>query len=227
MARGAQQSSKLIMRSSTLPTRSKTMQVYHTDYLYSTEIGTIDNSSLYDYCLEVEKIIIKNHPVDQTGMYGSASSAAYLNYNILTFPNIDLNKLYHELTQTISPFLLDEHCYMIQSWLNVFRKGQRIDWHRHWPAKSKCWHGFYCVETGNDGESGTEYKIPGRNDTVFVTSKNGRLVFGKSEEDSHRSTEWMRDEINRVTIAFDIVPLFSIPKNTKYNHYIPFKSFGV
>ena len=55
---------------------------------------------------------------------------------VLTFPAKEINKLYYELQSMICPYL-EDRTYYIKSWLNVFRKGQKIDWHDHWSSKLK------------------------------------------------------------------------------------------
>ena len=110
--------------------------------------------------------------------------------------------------------------YMIKCWLNVFRKGEKVDWHNHWPAYKKVWHGFYCVQVG---DSFTEYKIPKVNNIVKVKSKEGLLVVGKSEDDQHRSSPWNEEQRPRITVAFDIVPIDSVDNELRVNHFIPFK----
>jgi len=103
--------------------------------------------------------------------------------------------------------------------MNVYRNNGFIDWHAHWLAKYKAFHGFYCVNTENVS-SFTEYKFTDLGDEVTtVPSKNGRLVFGRSDNDLHRSSPW-NFVFPRITIAFDIVPVSSL--STSINHFIPF-----
>ena len=96
-----------------------------------------------------------------------------------------------------------------------------IKWHGHWPAKYRVIHGFYCV---NVTPSFTEYMyrgIPG--ETFKVDSKEGLLVFGKSNDNVHQSSPWCNAEKPRVTIAFDIIPVSTLyHTNHVINHYIPF-----
>jgi hypothetical protein len=98
--------------------------------------------------------------------------------------------------------------HFIQCWLNVYNKGDFIDWHHHdWnsnrPNKPRAWHGFFCVDV--EPNSKTSYKWKGVNEVIDIQSKNGLMVMGISDGDVHKSSAWNEDN-PRITIAFDIVP---------------------
>jgi hypothetical protein len=190
------------------------------NYLFSNKIDTIDNQKLAEDCLDIEKVLLSNLPNIDKKWYGSLSTAHHERYNILTFPTKELQKLYYELQNLICPYLKNS-TYLIKSWLNVFRKNQKVDWHNHWKPEKKVWHGFYCVQVG---KSYTEYKIPNVKKTIKITSKEGLIVFGKSDGDKHRSSLWKEINKPRITIAFDIIPLDSIESKLQGNHFIPFKN---
>lgn len=197
------------------------MQVHSKNYLYSIKLNSIDNKELVSYSLEVEKSLKKTlKPLENTNWYGAFTTAKHKKYNFLTFPNKQVSILYHEIRKNTSP-LLEDRVYVIKSWLNIFRKGEKVDWHKHWPAHKKVWHGFYCVQVGN---SYTEYEIPNVGQIVKVHSDEGLLVVGKSDNDRHRSSPWDEESRPRITIAFDIIPIESIDDPLEVNHFIPFKS---
>ena len=200
------------------------MIVYHEDYLYGVQIGSIDNQSLVTHCLDIEQYLLRVLPPVTAGWYGNITSAHNKSYNFLTFPGNEINRLFHVLVKEISPVLEKETCYMIKSWVNIYREGQSVGWHKHWESSKRVWHGFYCAQVG---ESSTYYKIPGVEEVITVPSKEGLLVFGKSDGDEHRSSEWLDSTRPRITIAFDIVPVDSIDDKTCVNHFIPFKNFGI
>ena len=138
-------------------------------------------------------------------------------YNILMYPLPEL----HELHQEIKEFFYQvnpnrKNKYYVQCWLNVYHKGDYIDWHGHW-VQPDTWHGFYCVNV--EPNSSTEYKIPGLDKNVTVHSLNNLLVIGRGN-DSHRTSEWI-DDTPRITIAIDIVPRKFIEYNKWLNHWIP------
>ena len=186
------------------------------DYLYSTEIQ-LDNPQLAVDCLHVE-LFLKEAIQDPAPLqdYGSFTSANHSKYNLFNFHTAQINKLFRAIQKHVLAVMPKDE-YMIQCWLNVFRVGQFIDWHAHWPAEHKVFHGYYCV---NVGDSITSYKFP--NDTgAKVQNKNGLLVYGKSCGDLHRSSEWDNPEVPRITIAFDVIPIWNIKDNPVSRHYVP------
>ena len=193
------------------------MVTYFEDYLYSIDLQTINNAVLSNTCLSFEKFLLEfTKSADNT--YGTFTTSQHDNYNLLTYPCIELNKLYHEIRKNICPYLEKKTFYMLKSWLNVYRVGQRIDWHNHWEHNKGVWHGFYCVQVGN---SFTSYRIPESQQDIVVPSVDGRLVFGKSDGDQHRSSVWEDISMPRITIAFDIIPIESITQLPTINHFIP------
>ncbi len=141
------------------------------------------------------------------------SNELYTKYNLLMYPLPEVHQLYREIQSNFKICLEDSKIsynqnYFIQCWLNYFYKDQFIDWHGHTKVDMNCWHGFLCLDT--EPNSYTSYKWPldnSRKDLIIdVPSKNGTLVFGKSNGDLHRSSEWDVVDYPRITIAFDIVP---------------------
>ncbi|MGY8985778.1 MAG: hypothetical protein ACKVIX_03975 [Sphingomonadales bacterium] len=191
------------------------------DYLYAFDSDVVDNKKLYNRCHEIENILKTSYPNTEAGWYGTFSSANHDKYNLFGFPDVQLSKLYQLMVKNISP-LLENESYVIKSWMNLYRAGQKVDWHGHWPERFRVWHGFYCV---NVGESATHYRIPKIKDTIVVPSKEGRLVIGKSAGDTHASTEWSDTSTNRITLAFDIIPISTLlPHDDKrFDHFYPFK----
>jgi len=204
------------------------MQTIVDNYLYGFQLNNIDNEALFNKCLVMEDIIIKTTSPTEKGWYGNLTSAKNQEYNLFTFPVKELHQLYQEMVKNISPLLEKDTPYVLKSWMNVYRKGDKVSWHAHWPPEQKVWHGFYCVNVGKN-ESATNYKIPGIKEIVNIPSVDGLLVVGKSDDDRHSSTEWQGDK-PRVTLAFDIIPMWAANPNENTHmydlslyHYIPFK----
>lgn len=198
------------------------MITWHPDYLYSFDLNSLDNNKIFEECLTSENYLKSLFPPTELGVYGNYTGAIHKNYNLFTLPNKEISKLYRELVKYCLPLLNNKKDYWVQCWFNVFRKGEKVNWHAHWPPEKKVWHGFYCV---NVGESYTEYKIPNVKDIIKIPSKEGRLVFGKSDGDEHKSSPWYSEEKPRITIAFDVIPVSSLTQDNSFylNHYIPFK----
>ena len=200
------------------------MITYYEDYLYSFDLKKLDNKKLSKECLQTESYLkqyLLNKKEDNF-FYGSFTTSHYNDYNLFTFPVPESIKLYEELKKYCYPFLDLNVNYWIQCWVNIFRKGDFIDWHGHWGPEYNVWHGFYCVDVGN---SFTEYKIPNVKDIIKVPSKESRLIFGKSNGDRHKSSKWDNDNKPRITIAFDIVPYTTLIIEDQFspNHFLPFK----
>jgi len=196
------------------------MITYYENYLYAFETSTIDNSVLTEKCLEIEQYLTNIFPPVDVTWYGNAVSAHNANYNLLSFPIKELSDVYHLIQTNVTPLLDADTTYVIKSWMNVYRSGEYVDWHKHWRPESRVWHGFYCA---NVGDSATYYKIPGSKQVITVPSKEGLLVVGKSEDDEHRSSMWNDETKPRITLAFDIVPVESINNRLRFGHYMPFK----
>lgn len=188
------------------------------DYLWTVEQDAgIDNAQLYKVCLAAERLLKSKFTAPKIGNYGTFTTAIFREYNFFTFANQDVLKLYHNLVKHITPILNKDTQYVMQSWVNVFRKGEFIDWHKHWIGDTDSYHGFYCVNVGN---SVTTYRIEDKE--YNVNGKDGLIVIGRSKNDEHRSSEWL-EETPRITIAYDLVPVESLKEQFMINHYIPFK----
>jgi len=198
------------------------MITHHKDYLYSFDLNSLDNNKLFDNSLLVEKYLKNNiqNQINTHNITSSYTTTIFREYNLLTFPMKEFARLYREIVKYCTPLVDTSVQHYIQCWVNVFREGENIDWHGHWPKNLNVWHGFYCV---NVGDSYTEYKIPNHGDIINVPSKNGRLVFGKSNGDKHRSSPWSDTKKPRITIAFDIAPETALLSQETFqpNHYVP------
>lgn len=116
------------------------MQTLIEDYLWCEDI-VLDNKELLLDCRDIEQFLVLNiTDPEPIADYGSFTSANHKKYNLFNFHTPELNNLYKALQSTIIPKIPKDH-YMIQCWLNVFRRGQFIDWHAHWPAEHKVIHG--------------------------------------------------------------------------------------
>ena len=198
------------------------MITYVPDSLWG-EMLPIDNAQLIEDCLKVEDWLFANKMLvnkSAVGTAGSQTTASFNNYNLLSFPIESFQILYHKIVSVIKPRLPKE-IHIIQCWLNVFRGNEFIDWHNHWDKDHRSIHGFYCV---NVTPSFTEYKFKHLPDNIYkVESIEGLLVFGRSNEDIHRSSPWVNASVPRITIAFDIVPISTFPKKfIRPNYYLPF-----
>jgi hypothetical protein len=177
-------------------------------------------------CREVETLVLnsaKTNNLPKKNFDGLETTSLFSHYNIFTYSGTALQSLYKKTKQSITPYLSDEGDYMIQAWLNMYYENQSIKWHRHYPAVAKAWHGFFCVST-EEQPSFTQYKVY-PDIECKVNSKDGLLVFGKSDNDFHCSSVWTSKR-PRITIAFDIIPIKYLYNNpyerAMINHFLPF-----
>jgi hypothetical protein len=178
--------------------------------------------SCYNVLNDIKDLPLNSNYYDLDNQKDAPNSTKSVNqYNFLTFVYPEIHKLYHTIR---NQFFVAEKLhyginiktnYYIQSWLNVYKKDQFINWHSHNYDVARAWHGFFCVYAE---PSKTIYKI---NDlTIDVPSINNNLVIGLCENNSHRTEPWHDSNFDRVTIAFDIIPEIAL-KGHKGNHWIP------
>ena len=197
------------------------------DYLWLWKFEDIDNETLYKTCTAVEDELRKHFPpIQDENVYGCFTSYYHQRYNLFAFPCKELQKLYTNLVTNFQEVLDPDTTYYVRCWANLFDKDMNIDWHSHWAPEYKTYHGFYCVNSEGEHPSHTDYDIPGQKDIIRVMSEDGLCVFGKSDGDGHRSSEWLNNDKYRVTIAFDIIPVEVLRKQEKFTHnlihnYIP------
>lgn len=201
-----------------MPAQQKILE----NYIHLRE-ANLNLKNLKNSCYLLEKIIIDNFTTeDVTNAHTTVLTKLYSKYNLFLYPLPEFNKLFFFIRDTIREIGGDQDFY-IQCWLNIYRKGDFIDWHSHWPEHLKTWHGFFCVDCE---PSVTTYKIPKKTFIkkeviVDVNSKNNLLVISKSDGDSHRTWAWEHADRDRITIAFDIVPRTSLEYDRNLNHWVP------
>ena len=134
------------------------------------------------------------------------------------YPFDEFYDLYQEIKTFFYESSISEEQHYIQCWMNIYRKGDFIDWHTHWPKEKNSWHGFFCVDCE---PSYTTYRLPNRYEPVNVTSENNLLVISRSNGDTHRTWPWEYADRDRITIAFDILPRLEFHPEAWLNHWVP------
>lgn len=199
------------------------------DYLWTFDFQGIDNDKLYKTCTDIETALQSYfppippepkkilEPKQGVFQYNCFTSYYHQRYNMFQFPCPQLSTLYRNMAMAFPEVITTGKQYYIRCWVNLFQKGKNIDWHTHWPAHFKTYHGFYCVNTEGVNESYTDYRVPGHEE-VRIVSKDGLCVIGKSEGDEHRCSEWANDNKMRVTIAFDVIPVDVLRSDEEFLH---------
>lgn len=206
----------------------------HNDYVYTRQLD-LDLAeqryaarTMYEYIMSN---FTSNRETDYNRGLAPQTTNLYAQYNYFLYPIPGLHELFNEIKETFHKCYLRHYNgtlptepFYTQAWLNVYREGEFIDWHSHWPAEFESWHGFYCVDV--EPNSSTTYRLFGNipeKDDIVVPSQDNLLVISRSDGDIHRSSEWNNLYKPRITIAFDIIPRSELynRKNYEKNHWIP------
>lgn len=183
------------------------------DGLYTAECD-LDLNLLRASCIDLEKFIITHFDKKISEYPGKSSETTKVfgQYNLCLYPYPMIHDLYWNIHNMFHTCLTDHHGgrvedkFVMQCWLNVYKKGEYIEWHSH-TDNPKAWHGFFCVDV--EPNSSTFYKWENdasRKDLeIEIKSKNNLMVLGLCNGDKHKSSVWKRNN-PRITIAFDIIP---------------------
>lgn len=191
------------------------------DYIYTKKID-LDLVKVRESCHSMRKLIQRSFMDKPQHYSGQATMTTKLfsQYNVLMYSYPQFHELFHEIVKMFREIYGDDgKKYYIQAWLNVYEKGEFIDWHDHWLPQQQSYHGFYCVDV--EPNSKTSYALRDDDEIIDIPSKDNMLVISKSDGDLHKSSEWHDPNRPRITIAFDIVPRGSINPEGWLNHWIP------
>jgi hypothetical protein len=188
----------------------------HVPGLYSTHLN-IDLDALKKSCMFLQDFVLKEFSNSENRKFQFCPDSRmltdlYQEYNLLMYPFPEFHDLYFNVQHIFHQVLTHSlgktnNQYYMQSWLNIYEKGQFIDWHDHWRPHQEAWHGFFCVDV--EPNSKTSYMWPNMQEIIDIESKNNLLVIGTSNGDKHKSSSW-ENSYPRITIAFDIVPSKSL-----------------
>lgn len=189
----------------------------YADYIY-TKQTTLDLPKIRLSCYEIEKYIKYKVPtVESCDAQYTLNTELYNKYNFLHMPIVGVHDVYREIQSTFRELITDGE-YFIQCWLNIYKYGDFIDWHHHWPQEAESWHGFLCVDCE---PSKTTYIIKGNDSLIDIPSIDGNIVISKSGLDIHRTWPWEYSDRDRITIAFDIVPVQHIDIYDWKDNWVP------
>jgi len=198
------------------------MKIYN-DYIITAKLN-LDLTKITDSCYKMKSVIDKHFKetiiavdyAEDEGKLSPLTTQGFEHYNLLMYPFDEFHSLYFEIQQLFKQVNQLDKKYYIRCWLNIYEKGNFVDWHDHFPAKCDSWHGFFCVDCE---PSKTTYQLPNISEPVDIVSENNLLVLSKSNGDRHRTWPWEFIGRDRITIAFDIVP--AKHTGTFLNHWIP------
>lgn len=153
----------------------------------------------------------------------SVSTMKWREYNVFQFHIDELYDLYKSVSdmtkEACEYYELDfeKQKFFIQGWFNInYTKKGKLDWHDHGPWGAPNFHGYYCVKAE---PSSTYYKVFDKE----VENKNidGRAILSEMGH-PHAQADWDW-EGPRVTVAYDVIPLFGLKENGMHQeqHWIP------
>jgi len=153
----------------------------------------------------------------------SVSTMKWREYNVFQFHIDELYDLYKsisDMTKEACEYYeidFEKQKFFIQGWFNInHTKKGRLDWHDHGPWGAPNFHGYYCVKAE---PSSTYYKVFDKE----VENKNidGRAILSEMGH-PHAQADWDW-EGPRVTVAYDVIPLFGLKENGMHQeqHWIP------
>jgi len=194
---------------------------YH-NYVTTVEFN-LDRDKLRESCEFIYEDVLEKHghkPSEYEFGKGLKSTKIYQHYNIFTYMVPEIANLYGCICSAYRDISESQDQCFIAGWLNIYNKGDYIDWHSHWDGSYGSWHGYYGLDVE---PSTTSYRIPGVENQVDVINKNNQVIISPSDGDEHRTWGWEEDK-PRITIAFDIVPAekFTMKQIKDWNnHWIP------
>lgn len=163
---------------------------------------------LYDFCLEKEAEILqlpRTWEIDST----SPTSARYGSYNFLTFPSPIVKRVFDSIKEAYIELAENQktpnESLWIQSWMNIHRKNEFLNIHRHLGFRA---HGYLSVNTNG---TSTIYEIDDEED-FEVKNRNGLLTLVGTDDIWHRVTPYTGDRV-RISIAFDIIRSSDVSKS--------------
>lgn len=142
---------------------------------------------------------------------GSLSTAYHNHFNLLTYTDPIIIKLYNRLREETQKILSRSECYMIKSWINIYKPGDYISYHGHMTPDYDAVYGHIGIK--NTNRTLTTYKNMETNETADWVNMDGKGQFSRPDLTRHRS--WPQDS-ERVTIGFDVINVKHIKERTNY-----------
>ena len=105
--------------------------------------------------------------------------------------------------------------------VNIFRKGEFIDWHMHKSSLNMGYLGYYGINCENSKTTYICKSNDGSSETVEVGRGNNVLMMHKDVGDVHKTWPWPHDGEPRITIPFVIIPKKYVDPEEFLNHWIP------
>ena len=193
-------------------------------YIAEAFIKDINFKNLSNFLLKKEKEILKlpvtnkNIKDGYTGLGKNSTTARHTEYNVLNFKNKEIKKIEKNIVFFHNEFLKGLHLPIpnelyIQCWVNIMKKGEKINPHLHDISPNCYLGGHICIQC-NDTSTYYLNPLDQINEPSTFKSKNevGKITLFQQYithyTDVHKSNK------ERITIAFDL----TIKKPTTDNY---------
>ncbi len=180
------------------------MELIHTEYI------DINTTELKKILIEIRQEVINKcrNMGDPRVKFGTGSKITnlYKFYNLADRKEPILVELFSKIKEVINNKWDSTKKLHMHAWVNIHKKGENLGWHGHNRyEKEPCVHGYFCIEAE---PSQTIYVFSGKDHLVEVNNKNNYLVISFCENRFlHKVTRWERDDCERITVGFNMVPL--------------------
>ena len=129
--------------------------------VYTKFLEDVDNKEFRNSAMRLYEIVKEHFHPDGIRHYDGQSTMTtglYRYYNTFLYPFPEFSKAFNQLKELFQYVTDVPNEYYIQSWLNVYKKSEYIDWHSHWPAGINAWHGLFIVDSEAQ-KSFTHYQL--------------------------------------------------------------------
>lgn len=185
-------------------------------YLFESKIDKIDFNDLSKFFLNKEQEIltlpytVKNHKITDgyTGLGKNSTTIRFNRYNVFNWKNNNISLLKQIIinfhNKIIDYFKLPSvNELYIQSWINIMRKGERIQPHIHGIRPDTYLGGHVCIQCD---DTSTNYINPINqiNDPEIYSSKNEIGKITLFQNNIPHFTDIQNQDNERITLAFDL-----------------------
>jgi len=185
-------------------------------YLFELNTNKVDFKNLTKYILDKEKDIldlpytVKNGKISDgyTGLGKKSTTIRFNQYNVFLWENQNITMLKNIIINFHNNIIeyfkqpITQELY-IQSWVNIMRKGEKIQPHMHDVKPDTYLGGHICVQCNN---TSTHYINPINqiNEPEIYSSKNEVGKITLFQNNIPHFTDLHNSDNERITIAFDL-----------------------
>lgn len=187
---------------------------------------SLDLEQIKQSCYQMEDLVKRKMNPSQIDEGASTyainpTTIYYSSYNIFLYPYDGFYELFEEVRTMFRETFDVEGPFYMQAWVNIFRKGEFIDWHMHKSSLNMGYLGYYGINCEGSRTTYICKNNDGSSTTVEVGRGNNVLMMHKDVGDVHKTWPWPHDDEPRMTIPFVIIPKKFVDPEEFLNHWIP------